>query len=103
MINNNEIFKGLEISKFNCVGTPEQLNEFIHEINLGKHKIKAKRFCFDLDNTLVTYPKIFNDYSTFEPKLSNIKALKNLKQEKLIRQKDVAIKILKTAKHKMES
>jgi hypothetical protein len=32
-----------------------------------------------------------------------LKALKNLKQEKLIRQKDVAIKILKTVKNQMES
>jgi capsule biosynthesis phosphatase len=39
-----------------------------------------KRFCFDLDNTLVTYPKIFGDYSTVEPIHKNIEYLKFLKE-----------------------
>ena len=29
--------------------------------------IKNKRFCFDLDNTLVTFPTITNDYTSVKP------------------------------------
>jgi hypothetical protein len=28
---------------------------------------EAKRWCFDLDNTLVTHPTVAGDYSTCEP------------------------------------
>lgn len=37
------------------------------------------RICFDLDNTLVTYPTIPNDYSSVKPITKNIKLLHNLK------------------------
>ena len=37
------------------------------------------RFCFDLDNTLVTFPKINGDYNTVEPIIKNINYLKYLK------------------------
>jgi hypothetical protein len=41
--------------------------------------IKKLRFCFDLDNTLVTFPKIPNDYTTVEPIQNTINYLKYLK------------------------
>ena len=31
-----------------------------------------KRYCFDLDNTLVTFPDIYGDYSTVQPIQRNI-------------------------------
>ena len=37
-----------------------------------------QRICFDLDNTLVSFPKVVGDYSTVEPIQSNINALKFL-------------------------
>ncbi len=37
-----------------------------------------QRICFDLDNTLVTFPKLDGDYSTVEPIQKNIDALKFL-------------------------
>ena len=43
------------------------------------NKSKAKKFCFDLDNTLVTYPKIVGDYNTVNPITKNIKFLNFLK------------------------
>jgi len=36
------------------------------------------RICFDLDNTLVTFPKVDGDYSTVEPIQDNIDAVKFL-------------------------
>ena len=43
---------------------------------LTKEKL---RICFDLDNTLVTYPTIVGDYSTVKPINKNITLLKKLK------------------------
>jgi len=45
---------------------------------LTKEKL---RICFDLDNTLVTYPTIVGDYSTVKPITKNITLLKNLKDD----------------------
>jgi capsule biosynthesis phosphatase len=59
-----------------CLGTPEQLRIFSSNIN-NDEKL---RFCFDLDNTLVTFPKIKNDYSTVEPITKNINFLRFLKR-----------------------
>lgn len=45
-----------------------------------KHiNIKKLRICFDLDNTLVTYPTVPGDYTTVKPIENNINMLKNLK------------------------
>jgi len=64
------------IENFSCVGTPLQLKIYC-ESNVVK---EPKRFCFDLDNTLVTYPKISGDYSSVEPLHKNIEYLKFLKK-----------------------
>lgn len=86
MINENHTFKNRTIlqSNFICLGTPLQLkffynnyprkNSFNNEI-----VIKNKRICFDLDNTLVTFPTIKNDYSSVKPIKKNIDFLKYLK------------------------
>jgi capsule biosynthesis phosphatase len=41
---------------------------------------KKLRICFDLDNTLVTFPTILNDYSTVKPIMKNINLLKMFKE-----------------------
>ena len=43
------------------------------------NNIKEMRICFDLDNTLVTFPKINGDYTSVEPIKSNIDYLRYLK------------------------
>ena len=86
MIIDNIIFRMEEISinEWHCLGTPFQVKIFynnfpkISSIN-GKNMIKKLRFCFDLDNTLVTYPKIKDDYSSVEPINENISFLRYLK------------------------
>jgi capsule biosynthesis phosphatase len=62
--------KEIKEREFGCLGTPKQIVDFS-----TTNKIKKKRFCFDLDNTLVTYPKIKNDYKTVAPIIKNIKFL----------------------------
>lgn len=86
MIQSGYTFKNKNIlkSQFICLGTPLQLKLFynncprINSLN-NKTIIKQKRICFDLDNTLVTYPIINGDYSTVKPIEKNIKFLKYLK------------------------
>ena len=72
LIENKEIIyaENLKNSEFACLGTPKQIIDFSKQ-----KKIEKKRFCFDLDNTLVTFPKILNDYATVKPKIKNIKFL----------------------------
>jgi len=74
----------VESSDFICLGTPLQVRLFCNNfpryeaLHLNE-RIKPKRFCFDLDNTLVTFPKIEGDYSSVEPIENNINMLKYLK------------------------
>ena len=78
MINDNFIFNAniIDYDDFTCVGTPFQLKIYCTDIINHSEK---KRFCFDLDNTLVTFPKVKGDYTTVEPILRNIEILKYLK------------------------
>jgi len=55
----------LELTDFKVLGTPAQLQSFITcTANTGQQK---KRFCFDLDTTLVTSPTVSGDYTTCKP------------------------------------
>jgi capsule biosynthesis phosphatase len=65
------------IEKFYCVGTPLQLKIYCETFE----KYEKIRVCFDLDNTLVTFPKIYKDYSTVEPIQKNIDYLNFLKDK----------------------
>jgi len=80
MITENAIFNYRVIKKkeWICLGTPIQLRQFCDNHNENNTK---KRICFDLDNTLVTYPKILGDYNTVEPIYKNINYLKYLKKK----------------------
>ena len=80
MIKDNAIFnyKVIKKKEWICLGTPIQLRQFCD--NQTENHIK-KRICFDLDNTLVTYPKISGDYNTVEPISKNINYLKYLKKK----------------------
>lgn len=80
MLNDQLTFKAIIINvcDFDCIGTPNQLKQYSikNEKNATHEK---KRFCFDLDNTLVTFPKIKNDYTTVKPITKNIEILRKLK------------------------
>jgi len=62
------------ISDFVCLGTPNQIVNF--SIN---NTDTPRRFCFDLDNTLVTFPRVKNDYTTVEPIEKTINFVRQLK------------------------
>lgn len=78
MVNDGEPIVPLKVDNFNCLGTPNQIKLFSSN-NINKID-GQNRFCFDLDNTLVTNPKIKGDYTTVEPIESTINFLKFLKR-----------------------
>ena len=79
MIKYGEIFRPYHINNINykCLGSPVQLRSFA-ENNL--ELMTNLRYCFDLDNTLLTYPTIKGDYTTVKPIKKNIDLLKKLKE-----------------------
>lgn len=81
MIQDNHAFVNINVQEedFVCIGTPIQLKLFYH-IHCQKKAEKPMRLCFDLDNTLVSFPKVSNDYSSVEPIQENIDYLNYLKQ-----------------------
>ena len=87
MMKNSILFDSFNLKKSNwkCLGTPIQVRTFCNNYPMFSCKdlsikIKNKRICFDLDNTLVTYPKINGDYRTVEPIQKNINLLKYMKK-----------------------
>lgn len=84
MIENGIPYIGLPIDEedFTIVGTPEQLREFLRSVKLGRLgcdvQMKKRRFCFDLDMTLVGAPKVSGDYTTCPPIEHNIKLVQQL-------------------------
>ncbi len=74
-------FLGLQVQKqdFSCVGTPEQLVELLLQLKVeNRLDFKQRRFCFDLDMTLVGVPAIAGDYSTCPPIPQNIRLVQQL-------------------------
>ncbi len=61
-----------EVKKFYCLGTPELVQNFKSKDN--------KKICFDLDNTLLTFPTVPGDYTSCKPIKNNINFLNNLKK-----------------------
>ncbi|KAJ9156553.1 Capsule biosynthesis phosphatase [Pleurostoma richardsiae] len=85
MMKNGVPFLGMPVDKkdFTVVGTPEQLQALLRQLNNSKSrevpiKMKKRRFCFDLDGTLVGYPEVKGDYSTCPPIEKNIKLVQQL-------------------------
>lgn len=86
MIKDGIVFNNIniDINNYFCLGTPIQVRQFYNNYpNISclndKYSIKSQRICFDLDNTLVSSPRINGDYSTVEPIEKNIKFLRYLK------------------------
>lgn len=73
MLEDGHHFNAIQVDGYNCLGTPSQLQGFDSE--------KKLRVCFDIDNTLVSEPKIPGDYSSVEPISKNIEFLRFLKNE----------------------
>jgi hypothetical protein len=75
-------FIGMPITKkdFSCVGTPDQLQDLLLQLKDKENviRVKKRRFCFDLDMTLVGVPEISGDYSTCPPIWKNIELVQQL-------------------------
>jgi len=70
-------------SDYNCLGTPIQIRIFCYnhqDIANSEFSIQPVRFCFDLDNTLVTFSREKGDYKNVKPIERNIEFLKYLKK-----------------------
>lgn len=66
---------------FTChIGSYKELNEALLT-SKERLKLPQMRICFDLDNTIVTYPTIAGDYSTVKPIISMITLMRKLKEE----------------------
>lgn len=75
MINKNEHIIPIKIENTYHFGSIDEIQN-----NVGNVKNNTQlRVCFDLDNTLVTYPEVPYDYSTVKPIKKNIKLLCDLK------------------------
>jgi len=59
------------------LGSPVQVIESFQQ---NPHLFQKLRICFDLDNTLVSYPKVANDYTTCEPIQETIDFLRRCKE-----------------------
>jgi len=75
-IANNIPVIGISANEKICLGTPQELQLCS---STDKLSVDRKTFCFDLDNTLVTFPRIVGDYSTVEPIEKNIVFLREMK------------------------
>lgn len=85
MLVNNFTVTRVSYTDFHCLGTPIQLMMFCNNIPVNSCTqsiltIPNTRVCFDLDNTLVTPPRVKGDYTTVEPIQERIEFCKYLKK-----------------------
>ncbi len=78
MLSNGVEVEGLNFPEVSHVGTLPEIVRSTAVQNLHKEQL---RICFDLDNTLVTFPMVPGDYSTVQPIEKNITMLRGLKKE----------------------
>lgn len=76
LINKNKIITPFYVKNTTHLGSYDEMTN--NHLFLTKKKL---RICFDLDNTLVTYPTIPGDYTSVKPIEKNIKLLNNLKND----------------------
>ena len=76
IIQQQELIKPIFIEKTQHIGSYKEIINNKLEIDNPKLRI-----CFDLDNTLVTYPTIINDYTSVKPIIKNINLLNMLKNK----------------------
>lgn len=69
-------FVELPTDAFQCLGTPRQLMAYCSAVE--RPGGRPLRFCFDLDGTLVSVPKVHGDYSTVSPIQENVDMVREL-------------------------
>jgi len=76
MLKNGEVVHACRLEHFICLGTPQQLQTYC-----AGQSVSPKRFCFDLDGTLVTFPELQGDYRSVKPILRNIRFVQYLHEQ----------------------
>jgi capsule biosynthesis phosphatase len=76
LIQSEELIVPVFIKETKHIGSYEEITD-----NIANYCEKKLRVCFDLDNTLVTFPAVIDDYSSVKPIQKNIELLKNLKKK----------------------
>lgn len=79
MLSDGVKFKMLECpsEQFASLGSPELIKKFSKK-RISQTNFIKKRFCFDLENTLVTRPSVPGDFSTCKPIESNVRFVRSL-------------------------
>jgi len=81
MVKDDFHFVALNAEHCRQCGTPPQLEEFMAEVAAGQAlQLPKRRFCFALDNVLVTAPLKPGDFSTVQPIEKNVQLVRELKQ-----------------------
>ncbi len=78
MLLDNLTIKPIHMQETRHIGTFEEIKQSLPNLDLSH--TKRLRICFDLDNTLVSYPTVPGDYTTVRPISSNIQLLNRLKK-----------------------
>lgn len=68
--------KGIRFAQTSHIGSLKELETGIHKV-----PVRKMRICFDLDNTLVTYPTVPKDYSTVKPIANMIDLARKLHEQ----------------------
>jgi capsule biosynthesis phosphatase len=80
LLRNGSKINALKFPSFRHIGTyDDMINELLVKNEILK--LPKMRICFDLDNTIVTYPSIPGDYSTVKPIEKIITFMRKLKAE----------------------
>lgn len=80
MLDQGRPFVGLPAEQTSQCGTPTRLEAFIDTVAAGRALGSIKRrFCFALDDVLVTHPQVPGDFSTVKPIERNIQLVRELK------------------------
>jgi dTDP-glucose pyrophosphorylase len=79
MIEEGHTFEAVQIdpTRFHVLGTPAQLVDWC----AGRNDQAPLRICFDIENTLVTGPRVAGDYSSCEPIAENIATCRALYEQ----------------------
>ena len=81
MISDGHAFVAQRAEECAQCGTPEKLEQFMYQVSTGKALTQRpkRRFCFALDNVLVTPPATAGDMSTVRPIEKNVQLVRELK------------------------
>jgi capsule biosynthesis phosphatase len=70
----------LPVKSYGRLSSSNDVDAFADLLAERPHLVETRSFCFDFDNTLVSYPVVAGDYSTVTPIERNVKYVRHLHQ-----------------------